>query len=429
MRYSVAPLAFGLFATTAAIAQDVHGAHSGRFDRLDEARAAVRGELIHRATGTSFDPAIQAIVDALTLATFDDYLRGISGDQSITVGGQTVTIDTRYTGTSDGDLANDYAYEQTEALGFEVEYQTYDAPGGPYQNVIARLPGTVNPNHVYVLGAHLDSTSPNPTSNAPGAEDNGSGSSALLAAAHALSGRSFENTIELVWFTGEEQGLWGSAAYVSQRQAAGVNLLAAVTFDMISYWNDDYGVLIEGDNDWEALMQVYADAVDTYTAVSRQFSYFSFGSDHVSFQNRGIPAILAIDLDWASYPGYHRTTDTYDRLDPTLGHAIARAGLAAIAQLADPVSVVSVPDTGPATGILAVRPNPTDGLVTITLVEEADAATVEIFDLTGRLVKRLQQPVAGAVSWDLQDGAGRRVSAGVYWIRVGDAVPRSVVVR
>jgi Zn-dependent M28 family amino/carboxypeptidase len=42
----------------------------------------------------------------------------------------------------------------------------------------------------------------------------------------------------------------------------------------------------------------------------------SFGSDHVSFQRAGIPAVLAIELDDTNYPHYHRATDTVSETTP-----------------------------------------------------------------------------------------------------------------
>ncbi len=80
-------------------------------------------------------------------------------------------------------------------------------------NTVAEIPGSEKPDEVVIIGAHLDSWDLG-----TGATDNGTGSTAVLEAARALkkSGVKPKRTIRFVLFTGEEQGLNGSKAYVAQ---------------------------------------------------------------------------------------------------------------------------------------------------------------------------------------------------------------------
>jgi hypothetical protein len=330
-------------------------------------------------------------------------------------------------------------YETFEALGYDVRYQNYSRGGNALKNIIATSPGETTPERIYVLGAHIDTISQNPSTNAKGAEDNGSGSAAVLASAAALVGERFDSTIELVLFSGEEQGLWGSDAYVDDAIANDRDVRSAVTFDMIAAWNNDYGVLIEGEHAWQPLMTLMAAAVDTYTSISRQFSYFSFGSDHVPFQDAGIPAILAIDLDWGSYPYYHSTGDTYNRTTPGLGLEIARAGVAAVAQQAGPLGpVVDAPVPARPTSLVA-HPNPATRDVTVSFLVSAlenDDRPARIYDVRGREVRSVSVGTSSttengdcmrSVRWNLRDAGGRVVRPGVYWVRYGDAARKVVV--
>lgn len=376
--------------------------------------------------GTAFDPSITAIVNAMTSATFFDHVSDLSGATSTLVGGSPVTMHTRYSLTAAGEVCWQYAFEALQAMGYSVVYQNYTRSGFQLRNVVATLPGQVTPERVYVLGGHIDSTSPNPTTNAPGAEDNGSGSSGILTAAAALAGHQFESTIELVLFSAEEVGLWGSEAYVDDAINQGKDVRAAVTFDMIAYHTNEYGVLIEGQNPWVSLMNTMADAVDAFTTLDRQYSFFSFGSDHVSFQDAGIPAILAIDLDWDEYPYYHRVTDTADKIDPDFGVQIARAGVATIAHLAGPMSTVNAPESAPVASVLRVFPNPVVASLSVDFVSD-DATEVTVYDVAGRAVRTLTPSTPARVSWDLRDATGRRVSPGTYWLRMGDTSERVVV--
>ena len=396
---------------------------------------------VPRRGGTTFAPEVDEIVARVDLATYSGFMQGLSGWVPVTVGGNSVTFQTRHSTTPAGQTCWQYAYETFEALGYDVRYQNYSRSGNQLKNIIATIPGETTPERIYVMGAHIDAISQSPATSAKGAEDNGSGSAAVLAAAVALVGERFDSTIELILFSGEEQGLWGSDAYVDDALANDRDVRSAVTFDMIAAWNNDYGVLIEGENAWQPLMFLMADAVDAYTSIERQFSYFSFGSDHVPFQDAGIPAILAIDLDWASYPHYHSTTDTYNRTTPALGLEIARAGIAAVAHQAGPLGqVVDAPVTG-RPSLQGAYPNPASRRVTVSF--SADAAPhggaverARVYDVRGREVRSLAPDAIVAadggdllrpVHWDLRDDGGRSVRPGVYWVRWGGDARKVVV--
>eukprot|EP00754_Rhynchopus_humris_P001813 Rhum_TRINITY_DN11033_c1_g1::Rhum_TRINITY_DN11033_c1_g1_i1::g.41882::m.41882 len=97
-------------------------------------------------------------------------------------------------------------------LGFTVSRHTFQEGMAP--TVVAELRGTVHPEKIIVVGAHYDSRSTDvdsPTQRAPGADDNASGTSALLEVARAVreKGVQLEYTLRLCSFAGEEQGLLG----------------------------------------------------------------------------------------------------------------------------------------------------------------------------------------------------------------------------
>src|SRR5690606_1946621 len=85
-----------------------------------------------------------------------------------------------------------------------------------WKNKIVTIPGHgPNAAEIVLMTAHMDSTSPQRATNAPGAEDNASGIAALMEAARLFRYYKFDRTIKLIFFTGEEQGLWGSEEYVA----------------------------------------------------------------------------------------------------------------------------------------------------------------------------------------------------------------------
>lgn len=388
-------------------------------------------ELPTQLRGTTFSPYVDAAVGQMSLTFYDDVLRELTGEEPLSFGPEPVTLDTRYSYSDQAPASWAYTHARLSALGYEVRFDEFNSSGRTLKNVVAVLPGEITPEKIYVIGGHLDSISEQASSLAPGAEDNGSGSAAVFAAAKALASFRFESTIELILFSGEEQGLRGSIAYVQEAISEGRDIEAAVTFDMISYHATDRGVLIEGEPAWEPLMQVMADAVDAYTTLEREFSFFSFGSDHVPFQDAGIPAILCIDLDWDEYAPYHRSWDTYDKTDPAFALEIATAGMATAAQLAGPLGpIVSVPEVAPGPPSLVLSPNPARGATVIGFAGEG-AAPVDVYDVHGRRVRRLETGAdeAGTRRWNLRDETGRPVAPGLYWVRRGALSERLVVLR
>jgi hypothetical protein len=110
-----------------------------------------------------------------------------------------------------------------------VEYNVNYAP-----NVVSCKRGETTPEQIVILGAHLDNIPS--TGRAPGANDDGSGSASLLAAAQAVgeSGFKFKKTLCFEHYTGEEQGLVGSRAQAKFRKERGDDVVAQIQQDMIA---------------------------------------------------------------------------------------------------------------------------------------------------------------------------------------------------
>lgn len=118
--------------------------------------------------------------------------------------------------------------------GLEPLVHEYDWRGQRWVNLEIVITGTELPDEIYAAGAHYDSTSTDPR-DAPGADDNGSGTAAVVEIARALSGCSFRRTIRLLLFSNEEQGMIGSAAYAREARARGDDIRGFLNLDMIAY--------------------------------------------------------------------------------------------------------------------------------------------------------------------------------------------------
>src|SRR5215210_2662559 len=103
-------------------------------------------------------------------------------------------------------------------------------------DVFAIQRGTERPNDVVIITAHLDTRVTdvlNATSDAPGANDDGSGVAAIMEAARILSKHKFPGTILYAPLPGEEQGLYGAKVMAAYAKAQGWNVIADINNDMI----------------------------------------------------------------------------------------------------------------------------------------------------------------------------------------------------
>ncbi|HNY10371.1 MAG TPA: M28 family peptidase [Candidatus Wallbacteria bacterium] len=228
---------------------------------------------------------------------------------------------TRYS-YSEGYLkAANFAIEEFKKLGFEAKLVEYSDNGQTQYNVVAQKKPDNKTSDFYVVGGHLDSMSPNPSIEAPGADDNASGSAGVIEVATIISKFPFADKVRFVLFAGEELGLHGSKAYASQLKASGEikNVLGMVNLDMIGF---DKKPPIS--SLWQT-KQAYDGFVGNFLAVAKQggklkvtMSYNVWGSDHVSFINAGAPSFLFIEDEYGSNPNYHQVTDHVENLNPEM---------------------------------------------------------------------------------------------------------------
>lgn len=129
--------------------------------------------------------------------------------------------------------AIDYLTRAYESFGYTPTQQWFNqtnALGGRTANVLAILRGTVDPALVYVVSSHFDSVAIG-----PGADDDTSGTTALLETARLLAKTPMPATIIFASLTGEEAGLLGSREFVRQAGADKVRIIGALNNDMIGW--------------------------------------------------------------------------------------------------------------------------------------------------------------------------------------------------
>ncbi|MBI9043100.1 MAG: M20/M25/M40 family metallo-hydrolase [Anaerolineaceae bacterium] len=312
----------------------------------------------------SSNQLVAEILSEMNEQNWINWIDRFSGEVPVEIGSETIRISTRFSnamffGNPEATAFN-YAHEQVLHWASEdqIEIQSYAYGNQTWKNLIVNFPGKLHPQEVVILSAHLDSISSIPWNKAPGADDNGSGAAALMEAVRVLSDYHFERTIRVIWFTGEEQGLLGSKAYV--RKLTNESIVGVVNLDMISYdANDDHcfelhvGDLPASEEVGNCLIQNIGQyGLDLQSEV---FLGDAIGfSDHASFWNADIGAVLVTEnLTYMRSendckareinPAYHQVSDQRNLLNSSMGFDLAKAGVATVASLAVPLKHKNTP--------------------------------------------------------------------------------------
>jgi carboxypeptidase Q len=180
---------------------------------------------------------------------------------------------------------------------------------GPMQvfNTIGEIRGSEKPEECVIVGAHLDSWDLG-----QGATDNGTGTSVVLESARILakSGVKPRRTIRFILFTGEEQGLHGSRAYVQKHKDELDRMSACLVHD-----TGTGKVVGLGGGGRENLRPVLEAELASLKALGlTQFTpRVPGGSDHASFDRAGVPGLM-FHQERAGYQyTHHSQADTFDR--------------------------------------------------------------------------------------------------------------------
>jgi len=155
-------------------------------------------------------PVIQDIINQTNIDSLSYFVRELSGDVQTIIGGQPYTIVSRRWNHAGNDMAANYIKEKLESYGLPTYDQYFGTGGG--RNVYAVQLGTTYPNKKYIICAHYDDFTYSGTV-VPGADDNASGTAAVLEAARIF--RNYNSAFTLIYALSdeEERGLYGSASY------------------------------------------------------------------------------------------------------------------------------------------------------------------------------------------------------------------------
>jgi hypothetical protein len=289
----------------------------------------------------------------------------------------------RKLGTPGADSAADYIAKRFQRLGLQPGpqgwFQSFTVdPSAPAAAHAGLTPGTVGRNvvavlagrdrqlrdEVIVIGAHYDhlggggfgSLAPDSTGRIHnGADDNASGTAAILAMARLLKESRPARTIVFIAFSGEEEGLLGSAYYVRNPLFPLDRTVAMLNFDMVGRLRNERLIVYGAGTalEWPRLL----DSLNTTHRFDLRASGDGYGpSDHASFYSRKMPVLhFFTDL----HEDYHRPSDDVATIFPEGIARVARFAtdvVNVIGRRTDRLSFVDLPPPAPAAGSAAATP-------------------------------------------------------------------------
>ncbi|RLJ37824.1 M28 family peptidase [Acidovorax sp. 106] len=234
-----------------------------------------------------------------------------------------------------------YLEQQLAAMGYGVERQEYTVAGKPVRNLQALLPSRTAPGQrTVVVGAHYDSAH-----HTPGANDNATGTAAVLELARSLRNQGDTSAdILFVLYTNEEPPyfktpLMGSQVHAKALAAQNTRVVAMLSLETMGYYSDVAGsqkypwplsLLYPSEGHFIAFVGATGDLGLVRTVVRSFRSHTSFPSegiaaprfipgvdysDHAAYIDAGYPALMVTDTAPYRYPHYHSSQDTPDKVD------------------------------------------------------------------------------------------------------------------
>lgn len=234
--------------------------------------------------------------------------------------------------------AAEFIEQSFAAAGLAPKRDTFDVSGRACHNIVAEILG-LSPD-IVVVGGHYDSVP-----GAPGANDNGSGTAAVLALARRFAGKPSYRTLRFVAFTNEEPWHFqtetmGSLVYAKRCRAAGDRITAMLSLETIGYFSQEPDsqkyplpilgylyptrgnfIAFVGDSGSRRLVREMIGSFRRHAQFPSEGAALPASipgigwSDHWSFWQQGYLGVMITDTAPFRYPHYHRSTDTPEQLD------------------------------------------------------------------------------------------------------------------
>ncbi len=296
---------------------------------------------------TAVFAALVVYMIAMPGASFTDTLPPLTQAEEVSMARLEATVWTlaseigeRNDGTLDRlRVAADYVDSSFMSLGYEVSRQPYEYGGRTFENIEGAIRGRDRPDEIVVVGGHYDSVE-----GTPGADDNASGTAAVLELARLLRDEQLGRTVRFVAFVNEEPPFFstkwmGSWQYAARAAEQDDNIVAMISLETVGFYQEG-----EGSQGYPPPFNLFYPDVGNFIGfvgnlpsralVRRSIATFRrttrfpsqgvaapeqipgvWWSDHAPFWIHGFKAIMITDTAPFRNPHYHQSTDTPDRLN------------------------------------------------------------------------------------------------------------------
>ncbi|KAG1721080.1 uncharacterized protein EDB91DRAFT_1256690 [Suillus paluster] len=257
-----------------------------------------------------FDPTVSSVVNSISLIQMRKDIRWLTGEDGVS------GIVSRHSFADGSRVAAAWLKERFEETGATCELKPFMRGFAP--NVACKYSASVDTTATVLISGHYDSRGSFGSQRAPGGNDDGSGTIALLGIARAIAntGVKFRSNVELVAFAGEEQGLYGSKAYAREMRQKNANITVMIQADMLGYHAPGEPPQLG--------LPMYIGTVEVAQLVSNMSAIYSpeltvgytaaCCSDHQSFHEQGFPATQVFERAGPiADPMYHNSADLSER--------------------------------------------------------------------------------------------------------------------
>jgi Zn-dependent M28 family amino/carboxypeptidase len=240
------------------------------------------------------------------------------------------SMEGRQTGTPGAERARRFLLAQLRSIGVNPLGESYEhafdfttRQGAAMQgiNLLAVVRGTVEPQRYIVLSAHFDHVGIREGEIYNGADDNASGTAAVLEIARRLRAAPPRHSVILALFDAEEMGLRGAAAFVENPPVPRESIIMNLNMDMVS--RSEAGLLWAVGTSHYPQLKPLIEAVAAQAPVTLRMGHdtasdtpgydWTFSSDHGPFHRAGIPFIY---FGVEDHEGYHKPSDDAEAITP-----------------------------------------------------------------------------------------------------------------
>lgn len=368
------------------------------------------------------DVLISTIINEINRDTLVENLKILTGEKTFLKNGVEETIYSRHKAQPGNSLAAQFIYNKLSSYGLAVSYQKFSETG---ENVIAIQNGKTKPNNYVIICAHYDNMPAGDI--APGADDNGSGTVAVIEAARILSKYFPEYSIIYALWDEEEQGLIGAHYYAQNARDKNDSIIAVINLDMIGWDSNNDGKIEIHTRDIAESNQLANSIfnINQNYNIGLDASIINPGtpwSDHHTFWLRGYSAVLIIEDMANDFNGfYHTVKDDINSINFDYYEKMTKLAVGSLAYNAGITETLSTVDENILTNFRLEQnfPNPFNPTTTINYsIKEETRVKIIVYDFLGRetavLVDELKQPGNYSLLLDAQKIKGG-LSSGIYF--------------